>query len=65
MTVLALSVFLLVVLIGSYVQAVAGFAMGMLIIAVVTASGLFDVVTVTAVVSLVSFANIILSLHGL
>lgn len=64
MTVLALGVFLLVVLFGSYVQAVAGFAMGMLIIAVATASGLLDVVTVTAVVSLVSFANIILSLHG-
>lgn len=53
-----------VVLIGSYVQAVAGFAMGMLILAVVTVSGLFDVLTVTAVISLVSFANIVLSLHG-
>jgi uncharacterized membrane protein YfcA len=60
----ALSIFLLVVLIGSYVQAVAGFAMGMLIIAVVTAGGLFDILTITAVVSLVSFANIALSLHG-
>jgi uncharacterized membrane protein YfcA len=60
----ALSVFLIVVLIGSYVQAVAGFAMGMLIIAVITAGGLFDILTITAVVSLVSFANIALSLHG-
>ncbi|TDJ39086.1 MAG: hypothetical protein E2O54_11555 [Gammaproteobacteria bacterium] len=60
----ALSVFLTVVLIGSYVQAVAGFAMAMLIIAVVTVGGLFDIVTITAVVSLVSFANIALSLHG-
>jgi uncharacterized membrane protein YfcA len=59
-----LSVFLAVVLVGSYVQAVAGFAMGMLIIAVVTVGGLFDLVTITAVVSLLSFANITLSLHG-
>ena len=64
MSLSALSVFLIVVLIGSYVQAVAGFAMGMLIIAVITAGGLFDIVTITAVVSLVSFANISLSLHG-
>jgi uncharacterized membrane protein YfcA len=60
----ALGIFLAVVLVGSYVQAVAGFAMGMLIIAVVTVAGLFDIVTITAVVSLVSFANIALSLHG-
>ena len=64
MSLAALSIFLTVVLIGSYVQAVAGFAMGMLIVAVVTVAGLFDIVTITAVVSLVSFANIALSLHG-
>lgn len=64
MSLLPLCIFVAVVLVGSYVQAVAGFAMGMLILAVVTVSGLFDVPTATAVISLVSFANIVLSLHG-
>jgi len=56
--------FTLVVLAGSYIQAVAGFAMGMLIIAALTSVRLLDVSTGTAVVSLLSLANIGMSLHG-
>jgi uncharacterized membrane protein YfcA len=59
-----LILFTLVVLAGSYIQAVAGFAMGMLIIAALTSVRLLDVATGTAVVSLLSLANIGMSLHG-
>lgn len=59
-----LMLFALVVLAGSYIQAVAGFAMGMLIIAALTSVQLLDVATGTAVVSLLSLANIFMSLHG-
>jgi uncharacterized membrane protein YfcA len=60
----ALAVFLAIVLIGSYVQSVAGFAMGLLIIAVATTSTLFDLEVTAAAVSLLSLVNIVLSLHG-
>jgi len=60
----ALAVFLAITLVGSYVQSVAGFAMGLLIIAVAASSGLFDLEVTAAAVSLLSFVNIVLSLHG-
>jgi uncharacterized membrane protein YfcA len=56
--------FLLTALIGSYVQSVAGFAMGLIMIAVMVGSGLVAVPVITAVVSLLSFVNIVLALRG-
>jgi uncharacterized membrane protein YfcA len=61
---MALALFLTIVLVGSYVQAVAGFAMGLLIIAVCASSGLYDLEVVAATVSLLSLVNILLSLRG-
>jgi uncharacterized membrane protein YfcA len=61
---MALGIFLAIVLVGSYVQAVAGFAMGLLIIAVAATAGLYDLETVAATVSLLSLVNILLSLRG-
>ena len=64
MDAVSLSVFLLAALLGSYVQSVAGFAMGMIIIAVTVGGGLVDVPVITAVVSLISLVNIALALRG-
>lgn len=64
MDALTLGVFLLAALVGSYVQSVTGFAMGMIIIAVTVGGGLMDVPLITAAVSLISLANIILALQG-
>ncbi len=61
---LSVAVLVLVVFVGSYVQAVAGFAMGLLIIASAASFGLYDLKTVAAVVSFLSLVNIGLSLHG-
>ncbi len=55
---------LLAVFIGSYIQAVAGFAMGMIIVAVVGGFGLLDVPSLAAVVSLLTILNVVLSLRG-
>ena len=55
---------LLAVFVGSYVQAVAGFAMGMIIVAVVGGLGLLDLPTLGAVVSLLTILNVVLSLRG-
>ncbi len=60
----AIAIFLAIALIGSYVQAVAGFAMGMLIMAVAATSGLYDLEVVAAAISLLSLVNILMSLHG-
>ena len=60
----ALVVFMLAVLVGSYVQGVTGFALGMIIIAIVTALRAVDVPTVAAVISVLSFANVTVALHG-
>jgi uncharacterized membrane protein YfcA len=62
--VLPLLLFLLATIVGSYVQAVAGFAMGMIIIAVSVGAGLVPVPVITAVVSLLSGVNIVLALRG-
>lgn len=55
---------LLAVFVGSYVQAVAGFAMGMIIVAVVGGLRLLDVPTLSAVISLLTILNVILALKG-
>lgn len=59
-----LAVFLLSVLVGSYVQVVTGFAMGMIVIAVMVGSHLVDVPLITAVASLLSLVNVVLALRG-
>jgi len=64
MDTLGVSLFLLTALIGSYVQSVTGFAMGMIMIAVMVGSGFFAVPMITAVVSLLSLVNIVLALRG-
>jgi len=56
--------FLVLAVVGSYVQAVAGFAMGMILIAGASALDLFPLPVTAAVVSLLGFVNIVLSLHG-
>jgi len=57
-------VFLGAVFVGSYVQAVTGFAMGMIVIAVVGASGLIPLPVLTATASLVTIVNVTLALKG-
>ena len=64
MDVLAASTFFVCAFVGSYVQSVAGFAMGMLIIAVMGASGLVGIPPLTAAVSLLSLVNVALALRG-
>lgn len=61
---LSLAVLVFVVFIGSYVQSVAGFAMGLLIVAAAASFRLYDLETIAAVVSFLSLVNIGLSLHG-
>lgn len=54
----------LAVFIGSYVQAVAGFAMGMIVVAVAGGFGWLDLPTLAIVVSLLSLINTVLALYG-
>ena len=60
----ALAMFLLTVFVGSYVQAVAGFAMGMIIVAVIGGLRIMDVPTLAAVVSLMTMLNVAIALYG-
>lgn len=60
----ALLIFLLLVLLGTYIQSVAGFAMGMIITATVGGSMLLPLPVLTAVVSLLSLLNVCLALQG-
>jgi uncharacterized membrane protein YfcA len=57
-------VFAAAVFIGSYVQTVIGFAMGMIVVAIVGASAAFSLPTLTAAVSIISLVNIIVALKG-
>ena len=59
-----LIILLVTVFAGSYLQAVTGFAMGLLIIAVMSAFSLMDIVPLTALVSLLSLVNVLLALIG-
>ena len=61
---LELCAFLGIVFIGSYVQAVTGFAMGMIIVAMVGGLRLMDVPTLAAVASLLTIFNVALALRG-
>ncbi|MEZ5552738.1 MAG: TSUP family transporter [Pseudomonadales bacterium] len=57
-------IFLGAAFIGSYVQAVTGFAMGMIVIAVAGASGLIGLPVLTAAASIISLVNIVFALKG-
>ena len=59
-----LLLFVVLVAIGGYVQTVAGFAMGMIMVAGSSALALYPLPVTTAVISLVSLLNISLSLPG-
>ena len=56
--------FLLIVFLGSYIQSVAGFAMGMIIVAVVGGMRFMELPTLAAVVSLLTILNVVLALRG-
>ncbi len=64
MSAVQIATFLFAVLLGSYVQSVTGFAMGLLVIACVSSARLVALETAAAVISLLSFVNIALSLRG-
>ena len=57
-------IFLGAVFVGSYVQAVTGFAMGMIVIAVTGASGTVPLPILTASASLITMVNVALALKG-
>jgi uncharacterized membrane protein YfcA len=57
-------IFLGSVFLGSYVQSVTGFAMGMIVIAVVGASGIISLPVLTAAASLITMVNVGLALIG-
>lgn len=60
----SLIIILLVLLFGSYVQAVAGFALGMIAVAIIGGLRLLDIPTLAAMVSFLSMLNASLSLRG-
>ncbi len=49
---------------GSYVQSVVGFAMGMIVVAIVGASGTISLPVLTAAASIIAFVNILVSIKG-
>ena len=57
-------IFLSSVFVGAYVQSVTGFAMGMIVIAVVGASGVISLPILTAVASLITMVNVAMALKG-
>jgi uncharacterized membrane protein YfcA len=57
-------VFLGAVFVGSYVQSVSGFAMGLIVIAVVGASGIISLPVLTAAASLITVVNVAVALKG-
>ena len=61
---ISLILILFVLLFGSYVQAVAGFALAMIAVAVIGGLRLLDIPTLAAVVSFLSMLNSALSLRG-
>ena len=57
-------IFLGAVFAGSYVQSVSGFAMGLIVIAVVGASGIISLPVLTAAASLITVVNVVVALKG-
>ena len=64
MDVVAIMVFCGAVVLGSYVQAATGFAMALVVLAIVTAGRVLDVAVVAAVISLLALLNVTLALRG-
>ena len=60
----SVSVFLIAVFLGSYVQGVTGFAMGIVILAIVAAAQVYDVSVMAAVISFLAFVNVAVALYG-
>ncbi|MEM9622605.1 MAG: sulfite exporter TauE/SafE family protein [Pseudomonadota bacterium] len=61
---MAIAAFLIVVFLGSYIQSVAGFAMAMLIVAVMGGFRLVELPVLAATVSLLTMVNVALALRG-
>ena len=57
-------IFLGAVFVGSYVQSVSGFAMGLILIAVVSASGVIGLPVLAASASLITMVNVVVALKG-
>ncbi len=64
MDVASFTLFAGAVFVGSYVQAVTGFAMGMIVIAVVGASGVIALPVLTAAASLITMVNVAIAVRG-
>ncbi len=64
MDLIALLIFCLAVFVGSYVQAAIGFAMGLIVLAIVVAAQAIDIAVITAVISLLALLNVVLALRG-
>lgn len=59
-----LLIFCFAVGLGSYVQSASGFAMGLVVLAVIGTTQAIEIVTITAVTSLLALLNVILALRG-
>lgn len=55
-------VFLVAVALGAWVQAISGFAFGLIVIAIVQLTGAFTIIEAAAAISILAFANIVMSL---
>ncbi len=64
MEVWSVSVFVTAVFLGSYVQGVTGFALGIVVMAIVVAAQVYDVAVMAAVISFLAFANVGVALYG-
>jgi uncharacterized membrane protein YfcA len=64
MDMLTILVFCCAVVLGSYVQAATGFAMGLVVLAIVAGSRSVDIVTITVVISLLALLNVAFALRG-
>jgi len=58
------AVFCLAVGLGSYVQAVTGFALGFVVLSIIALSHALDMRTITAVISLLALLNVLVALRG-
>ena len=57
-------VILAAVFVGSYVQGVTGFALGIMVMAIVTVAGVMEVAPMAAVISVIALVNVAVALHG-
>ncbi|MYD42782.1 MAG: TSUP family transporter [Gammaproteobacteria bacterium] len=57
------AVFLIAVAAGAYLQAMSGFALGLIVMAIVQATGVMSIENTAAVISVLAFANIALALY--